>query len=115
MRARLTHAKASFLLLLFMSAGTSLPSLDALAFHQDGAGERSRTHVEPAGGCLSHADHCTLGRTASGSGAVAEPGGETRFEPVCCPAKPQVLHLLPTCADHSALPRSRAPPTLPFV
>lgn len=112
----LLRAKASFLLAVFLSAGTSLPSLDALAYHQEsGESERSRPHVEVAGGCLSHADRCTLGRTASGSGAAIELGGETRFEPVCRPAKPLVFHFLPTCADRSALPRTRAPPTLRYV
>jgi hypothetical protein len=114
MLARLTQAKASFLLLLFLAAGTSLPSLDALAFHQDAAGERSRTHIEPAGGCLSHADQCTLGRTASGSGAVAATPGESRLIAAGPSDSPRSPRLQPSCAFTGALPHSRAPPT-PFV
>jgi hypothetical protein len=115
MLARSIRAKALLLLAIFLSAGTSLPSLDALAFHHDGADERSRTHVEPAGGCLSHADQCTLGRTASGSGAVAAPETETRLVADSRPDSPRPARLQPTFADPGALHHSRAPPSLRIV
>jgi hypothetical protein len=115
MLARLTQAKAVVLLLVFLAAGTSLPSLDALAFHHDGSGERSRTHVEPAGGCLSHADQCTLGRTASGSGAVGAPETETRLVADSRPDSPRSARLQPICADPGAQHHSRAPPSLRLV
>jgi len=70
-RARWIQARAVLLLAVFLTAGSSLPSIDALVYHSGaGAIARSQTHVEPAGGCLNHAEHCTLGRTAPGSGAV---------------------------------------------
>jgi hypothetical protein len=113
MPVRLIQAKAFLLLLVFLSAGTSLPSLDALAYHGiDATSERSRTHVEPAGGCLSHADQCNLGRTASGSGAVAAAEAESRLVPTTNPVTQHSPHLQPTRADPGALPRSRAPPSL---
>ena len=116
MTARLIQAKALLLLLVFLAAGTSLPSLDALAHHGDAAGsERSRTHVEPAGGCLSHADGCSLGRTASGSGAVAASEAESRLIPTSSPVTHHFPYSQPVCADPSALPHSRAPPTLRYV
>jgi hypothetical protein len=116
MTARLIQAKASLLLLIFLAAGTSLPSLDALAYHGNDAGsERSRTHIEPAGGCLSHADGCSLGRTASGSGAVAASEAETRLVPTGAPVTHHSAYTQPVCADPGALPRSRAPPTLRYV
>ncbi len=116
MTARLIQAKALLLLLVFLAAGTSLPSLDALAFHGNAAGsERSRTHIEPAGGCLSHTDGCSLGRTASGSGAVAAAEPESRLVPTDSPFIQQSLPLQPVCADTGALPHSRAPPTLRYV
>ena len=116
MSARLIQTKALLLLLVFLSAGTSLPSLDALAYHGiDNSSERSRPHVEPAGGCASHTDHCTLGRTASGSGGVAAVGVVTRYEVAVRPANQLSPHLLPICAEPGALPRTRAPPTLRFV
>ena len=116
MNARLIQAKAVFLLLVFLAAGTSLPSLDALAYHGNAAGsERSRTHIEPAGGCLSHADGCSLGRTASGSGAVAADEPESRLVPTGSPVLQQSLPIQPDCADPGALPHSRAPPTLRYV
>jgi hypothetical protein len=116
MSARLIQAKALLLLLVFLAAGTSLPSLDALAYHGNAAGsERSRTHIEPAGGCLSHADACTLGRTASGSGAVAAAEPESDLVPNGRPSVQQCLPIQPVCADAGALPHSRAPPTLRYV
>ena len=45
--------------------------LDALLFHLHVDPLAGRVHVEPAGGCTAHADHCTLGRTSPGSRAVA--------------------------------------------
>jgi hypothetical protein len=116
MTARLIQAKAFLLLLVFLAAGTSLPSLDALAFHgNDASSERSRTHIEPAGGCLSHADQCSLGRTASGSGAVAAAEPESHLVPTSSPVIRQSPHFQPVCAGPGALPRSRAPPILRYV
>jgi hypothetical protein len=116
MTARLIQAKALLLLLVFLAAGTSLPSLDALAYHGiDVGSERSRTHIEPAGGCLSHADVCSLGRTASGTGAVASAQAESRVVPPGSPDTQLSSHLQPVCADPGALPHSRAPPTLRYV
>ena len=113
MCARLIQAKALVLLLVFLSAGTSLPSLDAMAYHGNDAGsERSRTHIEPAGGCLAHADGCSLGRTASGSGAVAAAEAESRLVAAGSPVTQHSPHIQPVCADPGALPHSRAPPTL---
>src|SRR4026208_993755 len=88
MLARPLRAKALLLLAVFLSAGTSLPSLDALVYHGGPHLERSQPHVEPAGGCLSHSDHCSLGRTASGSGAVAALAGVVRLEPISTPTQP---------------------------
>ena len=65
----LARVRAWLLLALFLSAGTSLPSADALLHHQHP--EPFRVHYDPAGGCAEHADHCTLGRTPPGSSAVA--------------------------------------------
>lgn len=110
-RSRLLRAKAFLLLAVFLAAGTSLPSLDALAYHHGATDlERSQSHVEPAGGCLSHSDHCSLGRSASGSGAVATLGNVTRLEPVSSPSLPSVPRVQPSCADRSAIPQPRAPP-----
>jgi hypothetical protein len=68
---RAVRAQATLLLAVFLAAGSSLPSLDALFFH-GGTGEiqAGQSHVEAAGECVTHAGSCTLGRTAPGSGAV---------------------------------------------
>jgi hypothetical protein len=68
---RCVRAQATLLLAVFLAAGSSLPSLDALFFHS-GADELQgwQPHVEAAGDCVNHAGSCTLGRTAPGSAAV---------------------------------------------
>jgi hypothetical protein len=115
-RLHLLRAKASLLLAVFLSAGTSLPSIDALAYHQDGAeGGKSQPHVDPAGGCASHADQCSLGRSASGSAAFAALSGGTRIELQSHPAQRQIPHFEPPCADLSAVPQPRAPPAFRSV
>jgi hypothetical protein len=68
MRRRST-ARAFLLLAIFLGAGSCLPSLDALVYHSQAA-ELQQPHVEEAGQCVSHAERCTLGRTAPGSGAI---------------------------------------------
>ena len=71
---RASAVRRSIALLLtavFLAAGTTLPGPDALFHHGGGAaGAEHHPHVEPAGGCTSHADGCTLGRVATGAGAV---------------------------------------------
>ena len=62
--------RALLLLALFLGAGTSLPGLDATLYHWHPDRRADETHFDPAGGCGGHADHCTLGRTPTGSGSV---------------------------------------------
>jgi hypothetical protein len=106
-RARL---RALLLLALFLSAGTSLPSLDALFFHLHPDPAAGRIHIEPAGGCTAHAEHCTLGRAPAGSRAVTPLVIVIRFTADVRPA------LGPASADRAPaagpllLPLPRAPP-----
>ena len=116
MSARLIRVKALLLLLVFLAAGTSLPSLDSLLFHANaGESQRGRIHVEPAGGCLDHAEHCVLGRTATGAGAIATPIVEVTVEP----GDGSALQLLPTslCRSYARgiIHQPRAPPALRLV
>jgi hypothetical protein len=111
--SRCFRVKASLLLAVFLAAGTSLPSLDAVLYHSQGSDiERWQSHVEPAGGCLNHLEHCTLGRTATGSEAVAHLSGEPRVQP----AEPDIPQPLPASphisTDRGATARPRAPPIL---
>ena len=116
MLARPLRIKAFLLLAIFLSAGTSLPSLDAVLYHHSATQlERSQSHVEPAGGCLSHSNHCSLGRTASGSGAVATLNGAIRLEPVSGPTQPCAPRARPTFADRTGVPQPRAPPVFRSV
>jgi len=102
--------RAWLLLALFLSAGTSLPSADALLHHLHPDPLAWRVHVEPRGGCTSHADHCTLGRTPPGSSAVASLAFLVRLarndRPVALrPPTPPAPR-----ARVALLPLSRAPP-----
>ena len=111
LRRRFFRVKAFLLLAIFLAAGTSLPSLDALAYHGESEETaRSQTHVEPAGGCLSHIDNCTLGRGAPGSGAGLTGCCELRL--VDTPVIPHhAVHVLPPlAADLFGIPQPRAPP-----
>ena len=104
------RVRACLLLALFLGAGTSLPSLDALLFHMRPDPLAGRVHVEPAVGCTAHTERCTLGRTPPGSRAVAPLVLVVRllpdFRPARClaPAAPALE------ARSASLPRSRAPP-----
>lgn len=110
-RLQLFRVRAAILLAVFLSAGTSLPSLDALAHHGDGAeGRRSQQHIEPAGGCLNHSDRCTLGRSGPGSGAELSLGGNLRLELLASTAHQPLPVQPPSSADSVGLPQPRAPP-----
>ncbi|HEX7336135.1 MAG TPA: hypothetical protein VF252_02910 [Gemmatimonadales bacterium] len=116
MPSRLIRVKSLLLLLVFLAAGTSLPSLDSLLFHGEaGASQRGRIHLEPAGGCLDHAEHCVLGRTATGAGAIATPIIEVTVEP----GDGSAHQLRPTSRCRSyprgGIPQPRAPPALRIV
>ena len=111
-RSQFRRVRAFLLLAVFLSAGTSLPSLDALVFHRDAEGAgRAQTHIEPTGGCLDHAGHCVLGRTASGSGARVTQSIETPVEPESRPDHPLTASSLLSLAPSGTL-NSRAPPVL---
>ena len=104
------RVRSWLLLTLFLSAGTSLPSLDALLFHLHPDPTAGRVHVEPAGGCTSHSERCTLGRTPPGSRAVAPLAIVARFarDSRRAPSPPPPAPALDARA--ASLPRSRAPP-----
>ncbi len=58
--------RALLLALLFVAGNVGLPAADALLDHASGiAHGGARVHLEAAGGCRSHADHCPLGRLLS--------------------------------------------------
>ena len=109
-RPRALQIRAFLLLAVFLSAGTSLPGLDALFHHSLGADIGTQSHVEVAGGCVDHAGHCSLGRSASGSNAVAAVAGPVESEPLHQAA--QVLPADPPRADarYVTAARPRAPP-----
>jgi hypothetical protein len=110
-RLQLFRVRATILLAVFLSAGTSLPSLDALAHHGDGAeSRRSQQHIEPAGGCLSHSDRCTLGRSGPGSGAQLSLGDNLRLEPLASTTHQPAPVQRPSSTDRVGLSQPRAPP-----
>jgi hypothetical protein len=104
------RVRAWLLLALFLGAGTSLPSLDALLFHLHPDPLASRVHVEPAGGCTAHAEHCTLGRTPPGSRAVASLAFAAELAPDIWPTPVRLPTAPALDARVASLPRPRAPP-----
>ena len=111
--AGLRRSIALLLLAVFLGAGTTLPGADALLFHgsEPGAGEH-QTHIEPAGGCASHTDGCTLGRAASGAGSELAPAPTVRVEPPARGSAEPDCGLPPLALDRDTLPPPRAPPAL---
>jgi hypothetical protein len=109
----LARARAWLLLGLFLGAGTSLPSADALLHHLHPDPFAGRVHVEPAGGCAAHSDHCTLGRTPPGSRAVASVAFVVRvgLDAEARAARPRAPRF--TAAGPALLPPARAPPAPP--
>jgi hypothetical protein len=99
---------AVLLLLVFLGAGSTLPDPDVLVHHWDG-GEDLRSHIEPAGGCGSHAERCTLGRTAAGADAWIAGAPVLRTEPVGGVSS-TVVPPTGIAAARGTLPQSRAPP-----
>jgi hypothetical protein len=109
-RSHLRRTTAFLLLAVFLSAGTSLPGLDAMVYHGAAEVERSQSHIEPAGGCLDHSQHCALGRTASGSGAAAVAAGEIHADQGQRSVLPRPLAQLLFAIDRTGISQSRAPP-----
>jgi hypothetical protein len=107
-----SRVRAWLLLALFLGAGTTLPSVDALLHHLHPDRFAGRVHVELPGGCGAHSDHCTLGRTPPGSRALASlaivakltRGGGSDVTPLPSTPAPR--------ARAALLPPSRAPPAL---
>lgn len=107
MRQRLL---AFLLLAVFLGAGTTVPGPDVLFHHLNGQAEQLRTHLDPAGGCGGHAEKCTLGRAATGTGAAIAhaPAFSTRFAEAPTPPVHSGVEIV--LADLTAIPHSRAPP-----
>ena len=99
------------LLAVFLGAGTTVPGPDALLYHWGDAGaEQSRAHIESAGGCGSHVEHCTLGRTAAGDAASLPTGLLVRVQQDDRALDQPGLAPAPHAADRGTLPQPRAPP-----
>jgi hypothetical protein len=103
--------RALLLLALFLGAGTSLPSLDAVLYHRHGADRfAGDTHFDPAGGCGGHADHCTLARTPPGSRSVQPQAVDFRVTSGEAVPSPPTLISHAIVRSLRALPQPRAPP-----
>jgi hypothetical protein len=101
---------AFLLLAVFLGAGTTVPGPDVLLHHWTGQANEHRSHIEPAGGCGSHSEKCTLGRTATGAGAALVHDPVLRTDPTEFPSPASTLAVRIVIADPDAIPHSRAPP-----
>jgi hypothetical protein len=102
------------LLTVFLGAGTTLPDSDALLYHWVDGSDSHRSHVEPAGGCGSHSEHCTLGRNATGAGAKLAQGTVARAAPVEQAPPFTISPLRVIAAQRGIIPQPRAPPAPAF-
>jgi len=109
--AGLRRLLSVLLLAVFLGGGTTLPGPDALLYHWGEPGaEQTRPHVESAGGCSSHVEHCTLGRTAAGDGAslpTALPVRAHQNDRALAQPRPAPA---PLTGPRGTLPQPRAPP-----
>lgn len=101
---------ALLLLAVFLGAGTTLPGPDALLHHGGGTAADYPRHIEPAGGCASHAEQCTLGRAATGASAALPAATVIRAAPPASAAAASAALFRAGHADAGRLPHSRAPP-----
>jgi hypothetical protein len=107
----LARLNALLLLAVFLVSGTSLPSADALIYHGvEAEAGKWQSHLEPAGGCLNHAEHCGLGRTAPGSGSMVVIGSALRVKPPQETARPATPAPPESNSASAVTPPSRAPP-----
>jgi hypothetical protein len=86
---RCIRAQATLLLAVFLAAGSSLPSLDALFYH---------------------AGSCTLARTAPGSGAVILSDAQPQLIALTPPPPTQLVTQYQPSTHRTTLARPRAPP-----
>lgn len=111
-----TQARAVLLLATFLLAGSSLPSLDALLYHTQATRFQDwQIHLEAAGDCPSHTEHCTLGRTAPGSGAVAALSDAPQVAWLGEPAPKSFVTQNLTGSHPTAHAQPRAPPVSRLV
>lgn len=102
--------RAFLLLTLFLSAGTSLPGLDAVLYHWHVDRRTDETHFDPPGGCGGHADHCTLARTPPGSTSIQTLTVEVRLPTRYSHAPVRSLTTRALVSPRGTLPLTRAPP-----
>ncbi len=108
---RASRSVALLLLAVFLGAGSSLPSLDALLFHwHAGAQTVERPHIEPAGGCSSHAEHCTLGQSGPGARAFLGRASLARMVAGAAAAAPPAPPRIAFAASPDYASRPRPPP-----
>lgn len=108
----MSRIRAFLLLALFLCAGTSLPGLDAVLYHQHPDRRADETHFDPAGGCGGHADHCTLSRTPPGSRSVLPRATVFRVITHAAVSAVQAPVSRIIVGSLRTLPQPRAPPAL---
>lgn len=113
MKQLLLRLQALLLATIFVSGSFGLPEADVLLDHGiDRGAARTQIHIEDAGGCADHSDHCVLGRLLADLRDLAPAEGPQRpIDPAGQSARYRVAYrLIPKRPALSY--RSRAPPTL---
>ena len=104
--------RALALTLLFLGAGTSLPSLDVLLFHHNGEPSQTAAHVEASDGCASHVGHCGVSCPASESGGLGVPAARSVLDAAMLSVTLRAPTRYPMPHPYGIGFHSRAPPAL---
>ena len=103
---------AAVLLLGVLGSGFALPGLDELLYHRMPANERANlAHIDRAGGCDSHAEHCIAGPTLYAPRLAASPNPVLPAPTAVADHAPAALTSDPRRSDLHSPQQPRAPPT----
>ena len=102
---------AAVLLLGVLGSGFALPGLDEALYHRLPGNERSdRAHVDGAGGCDSHAEHCIAGPTLYAPRLAASPSPTLHAPTAVADRAPAILTSDLRTSDLRTPQQPRAPP-----
>ena len=100
------------LLLGVLGSGFALPGLDEVLYHRlPGNAHADLAHVDRAGGCDSHAEHCIAGPTLYAPRLAASASPKLPAPTAVADRAPAILKSDPRSSDLHTLQQPRAPPT----
>ena len=108
----LVRRGAAVLLFGVLGSGFAVPGLDELLYHRLPATERTDlVHVDQAGGCDSHTEHCIAGPTLCVPRFAAPSSPALPAPTPVADRTPALLASVPRSSDRHTQQQPRAPPT----